>query len=205
MSANTLQNAIEHCIGQYDTISANRKAVLHHLIDYIQQQVHEGRPVLLNFICTHNSRRSHLSHIWAQTAADFYEIPVQTFSGGTEATAFNPRAVASLIRLGFDIKKTDATDNPVYEVTFPKTGRRLPFYSKIYHEAPNPEEGYCAVMTCSEADEGCPVVRGAAARVAVPYIDPKAADDTPQEAATYDERARQIGGEMFYVFSLIKT
>jgi hypothetical protein len=59
-------------------------------------------------------------------------------------------------------------------------------------------------MTCSEADKNCPVVRGAAVRVALPYEDPKVADGTPAEAARYDERSRQIATEMFYLFSEVR-
>jgi hypothetical protein len=54
-------------------------------------------------------------------------------------------------------------------------------------------------MTCSSADKGCPLVYGSDARFSVPYVDPKVSDGTPEEAATYDARLRQIGTEMLYV------
>ncbi|MCB0818945.1 MAG: protein-tyrosine-phosphatase, partial [Flavobacteriales bacterium] len=63
----------------------------------------------------------------------------------------------------------------------------------------NPQKGFCAVMTCSEADANCPIVRGALDRVSLPYVDPKEADDTPEEAARYDERCLQIATELWYV------
>ena len=46
-------------------------------------------------------------------------------------------------------------------------------------------------MTWSQADESCPIVRGAAYRVAIPYDAPKAFDGTKRESAKYDERCRQ--------------
>jgi hypothetical protein len=78
-------------------------------------------------------------------------------------------------------------------------------FSKVYSEPPNPKSGYCAVMTCLQADQACPVVAGAALRVALPYDDPKAYDGTAAESARYDERCRQISREMLYVFRLVRA
>ena len=46
-------------------VSAERKVVLQPLVDYIQNKVNSNEEIRLNFICTHNSRRSHLSQLWA--------------------------------------------------------------------------------------------------------------------------------------------
>ncbi len=201
-----LQNTISAFTREYGVISQDRKAALGRIAAYVQKQVDQHAPANLIFICTHNSRRSHMSQILAQTAAAHYKVPgVQTYSGGTEATAFNPNAVKALTKVGYDIAKTTETDNPVYHVRFGKDGPAMPAFSKIYSEAPNPSEHFCAVMTCSHVDEVCPVVPGATTRVSIPYEDPKAADHTPQEASVYEERARQIGREMFYLFSLVKA
>ena len=51
------------------SVSDERKEVLLPLVDYIQNKVKANQEIRLNFICTHNSRRSHLSQIWAQTMA----------------------------------------------------------------------------------------------------------------------------------------
>jgi hypothetical protein len=59
-------------------------------------------------------------------------------------------------------------------------------------------------MVCAEANESCPIVPGADFRLGLPYQDPKAFDNTPQQNEKYDERCRQIAREMFYVFSQIK-
>ena len=45
----------------------------------------------------------------------------------------------------------------------------------------------------------CPIVAGADFRIALPFEDPKAFDDTPLESEKYTERCRQIGREMLYV------
>ena len=152
-----------------------------------------------------NSRRSHLSQIWAQVAAEYFGISnVETFSGGTEATAFNPRAVAAMQRCGLKITTTNAdTSNPHYEVRTHDEVKAQVCFSKVYDAPPNPTKGYCAIMTCSQADDACPLVMGCDLRMPIRYEDPKIADDTDQEASLYDERSRQICREMLFMMSSI--
>lgn len=184
-------------------ITDDRKAVLQLLIDYIQAHVDARTSVLLHFICTHNSRRSQLSQIWAQTAAYYYGIPAHCYSGGVEVTAFNERAVAAVERAGFVVLRHPNV-NPCYMVGFATDALPCIAYSKLYDDPANPQAAFAAVMTCSDADENCPFIPGAQARLPVRYDDPKAFDDTPLEADKYTERLRQIGAELFYVFSRIQ-
>lgn len=182
-------------------ISAERQEVLREIASYIQEEAEAGQPIQLVFICTHNSRRSHFGQIWAAAAAAYYGVPgVHTYSGGTEATAFNPRAVAAVQRAGFQVENPGG-NNPRYQVRFAADSPTLECFSKVYDDPANPRHSFAAIMTCAEADQACPIVPGAALRMPTPYVDPKEADDTPQEAARYDERCRQIGAELFYVFS----
>jgi arsenate reductase len=186
-------------------IPQDRLDELDKIAAFIQKQVETSQPVQLTYICTHNSRRSHFGQIWAATAAFYYHIPqVKTYSGGTEASAFNERAVAACQRAGFDITKTSEGKNPVYKVVFAAGAEPLEAFSRKYDDASNPQSNFCAIMTCSQADEACPIVKGASARVAVPYDDPKAFDGTAQEGTKYDERCRQIATETLYVFSKVK-
>jgi arsenate reductase len=146
-----------------------------------------------------------MSQLWAQTAAAVCGVSnVETFSGGTEATAFNPRAVAALRRAGFAIEPVSDGDNPVYQVRFRPEMTPLRVFSKVYDQPPNPVEGFAAVMTCSAADKGCPVVFGAAERIAIPFEDPKVSDGTEREAAAYDERCRQIAREMLSALASVQ-
>jgi arsenate reductase len=188
----------------FAAIAADRKARLEEIARYVRGRVEAGRPARLTFICTHNSRRSHMSQIWAQTAAAHYGVnDVATFSGGTEATEFDRRAVAALRRAGFGIDRVEGERNAVYAVRYGEGAPVMKVFSKVYDAKPNPSEDYCAVMTCSQADKNCPVVRGASLRVSIPYDDPKDFDGSDQETAKYDERCRQISGEMLYLFSLV--
>lgn len=187
-----------------DMIPAERKAELAQLGDWIRSRVHTGEPANVVFICTHNSRRSHIAQIWAQTADHAHGVSgVETYSGGTEATAFNPRAVAALERAGFRIEAQGEGSNPRYIVRVSDDEEPMECFSKVYDQPPNPTDGFCAIMTCSAADEGCPVVFGATERIAIRYDDPKDFDGTALEQQKYDERCRQIAREMLYAISLV--
>ncbi|HQV32285.1 MAG TPA: protein-tyrosine-phosphatase [Calditrichia bacterium] len=191
-------------MAETNTIPEIRKTELKQLAGFIERQLQDKKIPQLIFICTHNSRRSHLSQIWAHAAAYFYGIPeVTTFSGGTEATAFNYRAVAAVGNAGFQIEKTTDGDNPVYLVRYAADAHPLKCFSKKYSDPFNPQDNFCAIMTCSDADEACPIVFGAAERITIRYNDPKAFDDTEQETEKYDERCRQIAREMLFAFSQI--
>jgi len=186
------------------TISEERKQVLKVLIDYIQSKVDRDEEVNLNFICTHNSRRSQFSQIWAKTAADLYGIPANCYSGGVEVTAFNGRAVSSLKRSGFQISSKENGNNPIYSVLHSTDSEPIMAFSKVYDDPINKASRFAAVMTCDHADENCPFIPGTEKRIPVRYEDPKAFDDTDLEEEKYDERSLQIASEMLHVFSHIK-
>jgi arsenate reductase len=187
------------------SVSEERKAVLKPLADYIQNKVDSNQEIRLNFICTHNSRRSHLSQIWAQTMAFHFQIQnVFCYSGGTEATAMFPKVAETLTNQGFEIQKISDTSNPVYAVKFDENQHPIICFSKTYFDDFNPKTNFSAIMTCNNADEGCPMVLGAEARFPIKYDDPKAFDGTDIMNEKYTERSLQIASEMYYVFNQIK-
>ncbi|HYG02909.1 MAG TPA: protein-tyrosine-phosphatase [Chryseosolibacter sp.] len=189
----------------FNDIPAYRKVILDEVTEFVSQQRGVNQKVNLNFICTHNSRRSHIAQIWAQTAARYYGIAnVHCYSGGTEATAFNPRAVKAMKESGFDIQISEAGSNPVYSVKFSNEMDPLTVFSKKYDDAFNPNNDFAAIMTCSHADENCPLVLGATKRIALTYNDPKDFDGTPQEAEKYTERVHEIGREILFAFSQVR-
>lgn len=189
-----------HSVRQ-QAISTERLPLLDTLAAYVADGLRLGRTIRLTFICTHNSRRSHLAQVWAQVAAHVVgAAPVECYSGGTEATACNPRTVAALERAGLRTVRITEGENPVYLISYAEGVGPIVAFSKVYHQPPNPRESFAAVMTCAQAEENCPVVFGAERRFALTYDDPKAADGTPEEAAIYDARCRQIAAEMLYVF-----
>ena len=190
---------------EFEQISAERKEALLPLSNYIYQKISAKETPKIIVICTHNSRRSHMGQLWLATGAAYYGLPkMETYSGGTEATAFNPRAVKACRAAGFQITTQNATDaNPVYDIMWTSEMRPYQAFSKKYSTEPNPTAKFAAMMVCTSADEGCPIVSGSDFRIALPFHDPKAFDDTDLEAAKYTERCRDIAREMLYVLNQV--
>jgi arsenate reductase len=187
------------------SVPNERKEVLHPLVAFVQEKVYANQEIRLNFICTHNSRRSHLSQIWAQTMAFHFNIKnVFCYSGGTEATAMFSKVGETLVKQGFEIQKLSETENPVYAVKFDQNQHPIICFSKTYFDNFNPKTQFGAIMTCNNADEGCPMVFGAEARFPIKYDDPKAFDNTELMNEKYTERSLQIASEMYFVFSQLK-
>ena len=189
-----------------DQISNERKNVLEPLIQYIQQKVNNGLDINLNFICTHNSRRSHLSQVWAQVASSYFNIKnVNTYSAGTEETAVFPKIIEILINTGFSINKISEGQNPIYAIKYDVNKPAIIAFSKQLDHSFNPSSNFAAIMTCSQADEGCPFIAGAEKRIPITYEDPKISDNTEFQNEIYAQRSKEIATEMFYVFSNIKV
>ena len=189
----------------FGNITPERKIILQPLVDYIQTKAINQQEIRLNLICTHNSRRSHLSQVWAQTAAAYYDIKnVFCYSGGTEATAMFPMVSKTLAKQGFEIKMIAEGSNPIYAIKYAANANPVIGFSKTFDDDFNPQSEFAAILTCSSADQGCPFIAGAEKRIPITFEDPKAFDNTPQQAEKYEERSLQIATEMFYVFSQIK-
>lgn len=195
-------NKIIGCISSLDTnsISDERRKTLIPLVKYIKDKIANKHPIALNFICTHNSRRSHLSQVWAQTLAYYVGINnITCYSGGTEATAMYPVAAETLKNMGFEILKLSPTENPVYSIKYASNAHPIIGFSKTFDSSFNPKSKYAAIMTCSSADAGCPMVAGSDGRFPITFEDPKAFDNSPQQAEKYHERAIQIATELLFV------
>ncbi|MFB2120428.1 low molecular weight phosphatase family protein [Parapedobacter sp. 2B3] len=199
--AETLKGIIDD-----QTVSEERKAILQPLIDYVQQKASSGADININFICTHNSRRSHFAQVWAQVASAYFNIPsVHCYSGGTEETALFPKVVETLGDQDFHIFRIAETENPVYAIKYGDNALPIIGFSKKYDDPFNPSSAFAAIMTCSQADGGCPFIAGAEKRIPITFEDPKISDGTPEQAQIYAERSLQIAKEMCYVFSMIKS
>lgn len=187
----------------FKTIGDIRKEELQALIDYINSKRANGAPVRLNFICTHNSRRSQFAQLWANVAALKYNIDIESYSGGVEITECNLRTIKSLERFGFEVNFEEQA-NPKYKVSYSPIADPSILFSKLFDDKTNPTSGFAAVMTCSHADQNCPFVNGCETRISLTYDDPKHFDDSPIEDSMYDSRSFQIATELMYVFSEIK-
>ena len=191
---------------EFSLIAEEQKKLLQPLVAYIQKKLNSDsyrnqQPIKIIVICTHNSRRSHFGQVWLQVAADYYGLSnLTSYSGGTEGTAFNPRAVKALQTAGLQITtSTPNAVNPVYTVKYNSEKAGFAVFSKEYNHIENPQRDFAAVMVCTSADEACPIVLGADGRFPIPFEDPKLFDETDLETAKYAERCRDIGRAMFWV------
>lgn len=188
----------------FAAIPDERKKILQKIADFIQTRYDKNQPINLVYICTHNSRRSHFGQVAAAIASSYYNIDnVATFSGGTEATAFNPNAINALKTIGFEINSDGKESNPVYQVNFGKA-LSTKCFSKVFDDAANPKTDFAAIMTCSDAEQNCPFISGATLRIGTTYEDPKKSDGTNLQDETYLARFKQIATETLYAFSLVK-
>tara|TARA_R110002124_G_scaffold5301_1_gene33029 strand:+ start:42646 stop:43278 length:633 start_codon:yes stop_codon:yes gene_type:complete len=204
----TIFQNIDHLVKglKPETISNERKADLKLLIEFIQAKLDNDQEIRINFICTHNSRRSHLSQVWAQTLAHIFKIKnVSCYSGGTENTALFPMVAKTLENSGFEVKTLSSGKNPVYSIKYAENEHPIIGFSKKMDDSFNPKSNFAAVMTCDSANEACPFVPGAEKRIPITYEDPKIFDNTPQQAEKYNERSLQIATELFYIFSQVNS
>jgi len=201
---NSLKSYCEGLVHSFNLIDKDRRILLGKIATYISNQQEKGLAVQLVYVCTHNSRRSHFGQVWSKVAAHYFRIEnIFTYSGGTEATAFNAQAIASLERSGLTIERISKGKNPVYYVTYGEKEKPLICFSKVYDHIENPSIDFAAIMTCSDAEEKCPFIPGVDLRIATTYDDPKQFDGTDLMQMKYDERCEQIARETFYVFSLV--
>jgi len=199
---------IENTLSTIDvtTILNDRKKILQPFVDYLQFKVSNHQEIRLNFICTHNSRRSHLSQIWAQTLALYFNVKdVFCYSGGTEATALFPVVAKTLKDQGFKTQTISESNNPVYAIKYAVNEHPVIGFSKNYEDNFNPQTDFAAIMTCSQADIGCPYISGASERFSIPFDDPKVFDNTAEQAGKYREKSLQIATDLYYIFSQLNS
>lgn len=188
------------------SVIEQRKIILQPLIDYINLKHNNREEVRLNFICTHNSRRSHLAQVWAQTIAQYFNLrQVFCYSGGTESTSVYIAAVKALKQFGFEIDIIADNDNPVYSIKYSLNQLPIIGFSKRFDHPFNPKTDFAAILTCSDADEGCPFIEGADVRIPMTFEDPKVYDNTSLQSEKYIQRGLQIATELKYVFSKVNT
>jgi arsenate reductase len=150
-------------------------------------------------------------------AASYYGMPeIRFHSGGTAPTAINPRTLATLRAIGVEIESAGReaprgepkTPNPVYRFRWGDSGdsgSAMIEFAKMYHDPSNPRGGFAALLVCGEADATCPLIKGAAVRVAMPYLDPKIYDQSAYETMKYAERRDDIGRLMLAIMMQVRN
>ncbi len=163
----------------FDMIDETHREAGEKFVGWVVKNHQPGQPLHVTLICTGNSRRSILGATMGNIAAAYYGMPgIRFHSGGTAPTAFNARTIAALKSIGVEIEPTGQeaprgepkTANPTYVIRW-GTDMEATEFSKTYFDASNPQRGFAALMVCGEADAACPLVKGAAARISMPYLD----------------------------------
>lgn len=194
---------IEKLVTQFDLIPASRELALRQLATHILSHRSPSNSLQLLFVCTHNSRRSHMGQFWAELAASYYGIHhVESFSAGTEVTNLNKNVLFLLKDYGCQIESSGNGTNPTYQIRFSESHASTYFSKLIAHED-NPKSGFYALMMCSEADANCPFVPGAIHRAALPFDDPKEADGTEFTSEAYLTTFNEIGIQLLFLFKLL--
>lgn len=185
-------------------VTDNRKELLISISERIALELKKNEEVNLNFICTHNSRRSQLGQVWAFYAAQYFDLNINAFSGGTEVTAFYRNTIKTLQKVGFDFNVEDFShQNPKYSITFKNSKKSILGFSKRF-DHPENKEPFIAITTCNNADKNCPFIPTAIKRFHLPFVDPKASDGTPEQSEVYLKTNQQIAAEIYYIFKNVK-
>jgi arsenate reductase len=199
-----LNKVLKSSISDLDpaSIPADRKHILTELIGRLNEIYRKTGTLRLNFICTHNSRRSQIAQIWAYAFTHYFQLKgIESLSGGTEATAFHVNAIEAMKQSGFLIESNTAdTSNPIYKVRIQDSDPGLECFSKTFEHPINRAHPFIAIMVCSDAEENCPYIPSAQARFSLKFEDPKSSDGSPEQAQVYAERSKQIARELFFIF-----
>ena len=108
------------------------------------------------FVCTHNSARSQMAEgLLRHLGGDRF----QAFSAGTEATRVRPLAIRAMAELGIDIAGQESKTLERY------LGERFDV----------------VITVCDQANESCPIFRGAARRLHWSFPDPSRAEGSERE------------------------
>lgn len=206
MLLSPIRDYLQDCQATFNVASSPRHTELARLVTYLAQNQYASKVAQLVVICTHNSRRSHLGQFWLAAAAAITGTELLAYSGGTEATACHPNTLAALARAGASINRLAEGPNPHYAIAYgTESSEQVMAFSKHFAAPPNPSQAFAAIMVCNEADQGCPVVPGAEARFALPYTDPKYADQSAAQDEAYDTACKTIAQEMLWVIENAKA
>ena len=185
-------------------LEKDRKDKLIELAQIIKKNHDQQNIVKIIFICTHNSRRSQFSQVWAHISSLYFKLDFLAFySGGTEVDSVNLNVINALSNSGLKIEKKQ-TGEKVYLLKSSKRDNGINLYSKEYSCKSNPAKHFIAIMTCFNADQMCPVIKGADKKVFLPYPDPRTSDQTGLEKKIYGKINAVIAKEMFYLMKQLK-
>ncbi|MGY6649991.1 hypothetical protein [Wenyingzhuangia sp. IMCC45574] len=186
-------------------LANNREILLEKIANKIADTIKEKGNVNINFICTHNSRRSQFSQIWAYYAMEYFGIDTgNSFSSGTAVTAFHGNTIKALEHCGFKFSLEEFSHkNPKYIINYKGATKEVLGFSKLIENEIN-QSPFIAITTCDHADKNCPVIIDAEERFHLPYADPKTSDGASDQKETYINSSMLIAGEIGFIFKKVK-
>jgi arsenate reductase (thioredoxin) len=187
-------------------ISKQRQELLLEIAKGIQLYLDQKISLNLLFVCTHNSRRSQFGQLWATYFSRILGLSehVSCYSAGTEATECNIRTIRALESAGFRAQYSVCQPNPKYDLFSEGESSPIRLFSKTVDDNSIPKENIIALMTCSDAEENCPLVHGTLLKYSLNYKDPKEYDNTPEEKEAYWLKSKEIASEILFILKQLK-
>lgn len=204
-----LSHFVNECKSNFTSISIERKQKLEELAKSVEHSYKKTRKSNLVFVCTHNSRRSHFGQLMATIMAVHFGLDITSYSAGTETTRFHPNAIAAILSVGFNLvpqTNSSKSSNTVFVLSYSTDEKQsIKCFSKTIFDESLPKDKFIAIMVCSDANENCPFIPGADIRFSLAYEDPKIYDNDDDAVNHYKESLFQIGTELAFCFSKIKS
>ena len=186
-----LAQYIEARTTEFGLVETDRRLRLDAIASYVRSKVRQQRAASLLFLGRHNSRRSHLAQVWAQTVAAWCEVGVViSYSAGVQPTRLAPAAVDALRRAGFVVDL--GQDPSTAKVSFRADAPPMICYAKDYEALQVPQRNWCAVSVDAGVAAGFPALDEAEERVVLPLEDP---DD--------DALCARVARDLLYAFTQV--
>ncbi|TGK05204.1 hypothetical protein EHQ53_16295 [Leptospira langatensis] len=201
-----LKRFLQEREAEYSLIDQDRKRILLQFSESMKSSLAMNNLSEMVFVCTHNSRRSQIAQLLMLASAEYLGVSgIGAYSGGTEVTALHHNSAIALEQIGFKVDVEGTKEpNPKYWISYKSKMIPVTAYSKLYSGAVTSKRKFIAVMVCSSADEACPFVPGAFARISLPYSDPKEFDSSADPIQEYIRTCEEIGREMLFALSNVK-
>ena len=185
-------------------IYSSRLQLLDGIVSEINEFLNNKKNLNFLFVCTHNSRRSQFANVWAEIAATYYNLnSIKSYSCGTEKSIVSKNTIQTLKDLGIRIENHPTITNAFH--AFYGKELFIDVFSKKYSDPTISKEATIAIMTCSDADQNCPIIPYAKNRISLNFKDPKRFDNTSSFKMEYQKTAKEIAREIFYIFSKLKS
>ena len=202
MFYNQIQLFCLEITSSFKNIPSSRLQRLDEIVLEINEIFNNKKNLNFLFVCTHNSRRSQFANVWAEIAATFYNLnSIKSYSCGTEKSIVSKNTIEALEDLGLKIHNHPNINNAFH--AFYGKELFIDVFSKKYSDSSISKENTIAIMTCTDADQNCPIIPYAKNRISLNFKDPKRFDNTSYFRMEYQKTAKEIATEIFYIFSKI--